>query len=511
MAAADTRERWDVIVVGSGLGGLSCGALLAKNGKKVLVLERHSKVGGYAHQFTRKAGADIKYRFDVALHVTGAMDEGASSRRILEEIGVWDRIRVKRLDVMCRSSFPDFEMVVPADKELFRQKLVAQFPEERDGIDSLFGTIDKFAEEVGALMKASVPGEAPSPDFAERYPTVMKYMAATLHQFVSEHVTNEKVAAVFCQPWPYLGLPPKRVSAFLYLQMWLSFFTGGTYYIQGGGYALSRAMSDAIERRGGKVLTRTEVTRILTEGGRCAGVETKKGEKFSAPIIVSNAAAPITFDKLLDASIVDPAYLQQVRTSEVSVSIIQAYIGVKGTPSEIGFEDHEHFMNFGYDAEEGFDRMLEGDYSQSACVMANNTSVNPDDTPPGRSIIEIAIFADGKRWFGFTEEEYKKKKAEVTELLIDRFSEIIPDLRDRIEVIEVGTPRTMERYSGNPYGAVYGYASTPTGHSIFRPRPDTPVPGLYLASAWTFPGPGFGGTLAGGANTARIILGRTGG
>jgi prolycopene isomerase len=95
-------------------------------------------------------------------------------------------------------------------------------------------------------------------------------------------------------------------------------------------------------------------------------------------------------------------------------------------------------------------------------------------------------------------------------MLVDRFSEIIPDIRDRIEVIEVGTPRTMERYTGNPYGAVYGYASTPSGHSVFRPRPDTPVPGLYLAGAWTFPGPGFGGTLAGGANTAQIIL-RAGG
>jgi prolycopene isomerase len=142
--------------------------------------------------------------------------------------------------------------------------------------------------------------------------------------------------------------------------------------------------------------------------------------------------------------------------------------------------------------------------------MANNTCVNPGDTPPGRSILEIAILGDGKSWFGLSEEEYTNKKGEVTELLIDRFSEIIPDIRERIEVIEVGTPRTMERYSGNPYGAVYGYASTPTGHSVFRPQPATPVRGLYLASAWTFPGPGFGGVLVGGMNTARIILKHTG-
>jgi len=504
------KREWDVIVVGAGLGGLSCAGMLAKNGKRVLVLEKHNKVGGYAHQFTRKAGKDIKYHFDVALHVTGSLGEGGFSRRILEDIGAWGRFEVKRLDEMFRASFPDFEITVPADKELFRIKLVEQFPQEESAINSLFETVDKFADEVADLQNAAVPGGPPPPDFAEKYPTLSQYMTASLHQFVTDHVSDEKVAAVFCQLWPYIGLPPKRAAAFLYMQMWLSFFKGGAYYIQGGGYALTKALADCVEDRGGKVLTKAEVVRVLVEEGRCVGVETKKGEEFRAPVIVSNAPAPVTFSKLIDASVVDPSYMEQVQNSELSISIIQAYIGVKGTPEEIGFKDHEYFVNAGYDYEESFDRMLEGDYSHSSCVMANNTSVNPGDTPPGRSIIEIAILGNGKLWCGLDKDDYKKKKAEMTELLIDRFSEIIPDIRERIEVIEVGTPHTMERYTGNPHGAVYGYASTPTGHSIFRPRPDTPVPGLYLAGAWTFPGPGFGGTLAGGANTARIILGKEG-
>lgn len=502
----DICKDWDVIVVGSGLGGLSCAGMLAKNGRRVLVLEKHKKVGGYAHQFKRKAGKDVTYHFDVALHVTGAMNEGGSSRRILEEMGAWDKIEVKRLGEMFRASFPDFEITVPDDKELFHKKLVEQFPGDRDGIDSLFAMIDTFADEVAELQAAAIPGGPPQADFAERYPTLAKYMAASLHDFVFDHLTDEKAAAVFCQLWPYIGLPPKRASAFLYMQMWLSFFKGGAYYIQGGGYALSKAMASCVEERGGKVLTRREVTRILVEDGRCVGVETKDDGEFTAPVVVSNAPAPITFGDLIEDSEVDSAYLEQVRSMEHSISIIQAYIGLKGTPQEIGFEDAEYFLNPTYDYEEGFDRMLDDDYSLGSCVLANNTMVNPGDTPPGRSIIEIAVLGVGKHWCGLKKDEYKKKKAKVTEMLIDRFSEIIPDIRERIEVIEVGTPHTMERYTGNPGGAVYGYASTPTGHSIFRPNADTPIPGLYLASAWTFPGPGFGGTLAGGATTAAIIL-----
>ena len=503
---SDIKKDWDAIVVGAGLGGLSCAGMLAKNGKRVLVLEKHGKVGGYAHQFKRKAGKDITYYFDVALHVTGSMNEGGSSRRILEEMGAWGKFEVKQMDEMFRASFPDFEITIPADRDGFYGKLIDQFPDQKDGIDSLFASVDKFAKEIGGLQRASVPGGAPPADFTEKYPTIAKYMAASLHDFVADHVTDEKVSAVFCQLWPYIALPPKRASAFLYLQMWLSFFKGGAFYIQGGGYALSKAMAACVEERGGEVLTKTEVEQILVEEGRCIGVRTKKGDTFSAPVVVSNAPAPVTFDSLIDSSVVDPAYLEQVQSMEISVSLIQAYIGLKGTPKEIGFEDHEYFLNPSYDFEEGFDRMLKDDYSLGSCVMANNTSVNPGDAPDGRSILDIAIFANGKNWCELPKDEYKKKKAEVTELLIDRFSEIIPDIRERIEVVEVGTPHTMQRYTGNPDGAVFGYASTPTGHSIFRPRADTPVPGLYLASAWTFPGPGFGGTLAGGATTARIIL-----
>lgn len=502
-------EKWDAIVVGAGLGGLSCATALSKNGLKVLVLERHNKVGGYAHQFVRKAGPGIEYRFDVALHITGGFDEGAPLRSLFQEMGVWDRIEVKRLDKIMHSVFPDFDFTIPADKGLFRQRLIEQFPDERDGIGSLLDTMDRFGEELASMRNnRGARGSSPA-DFAQSYPTVVKYMTASLRDFVLEHRTNEKISAVFGQLHGYLGLPPKRLSAFVYLQILLSFFNEGAYYIQGGGYALSRALSGCVEKHGGQVLTRTEVERILVEDGRCVGVETRKGETFAAPVIVSNAPAPLTFDKLVDSSVVEPGYLEQVRAGEISSSVIQAYIGLKGTPKEIGFEDHDYFVNAGYDLDGQFESHLAEDYSSGTFGMANNTVVNPGDTPPGRSIVEVLLFADGKRWCGLPKDEYRKKKEGVAEVLLDLAARVIPDIRERIEVIEVGTPHTMERYTLNPYGAVFSYSTTPTGHTRFRPRPETPLPGLYLASTWTTSGPGFGPAVAGGASTARKILKKT--
>ena len=94
----------------------------------------------------------------------------------------------------------------------------------------------------------------------------------------------------------------------------------------------------------------------------------------------------------------------------------------------------------------------------------------------------------------------------MTEILINRVSEFIPDIRDRLEVVVVATPHTMERYTSNPNGVIFGYKMTPTGHTVFRPRPDTPVNGLYLAGAWTFYGSGYISALLSGTSTARMII-----
>jgi all-trans-retinol 13,14-reductase len=192
--------------------------------------------------------------------------------------------------------------------------------------------------------------------------------------------------------------------------------------------------------------------------------------------------------------------------SEVSLSAIKAFIGLKGTPSEIGFEKNDYVVVGSYDLDSEFDRFIAEDFAGSPFMMSNNTVINPGDTPEGRSIIQWGTVADGKSWCRLPKETYKNKKVDLTEVIIKRISEVIPDIRDRIEVIEVGTPHTMERYTLNPNGAVSGYALTSNQRPNLNPR--TPVTGLFLAGAWTFPGPGFGGTTMSGANTARIILGK---
>ena len=497
---------WDAIVIGAGIGGLSCATLLSRNGMKVLVLERHDKVGGYAHQFVRRAGKDIEYRFDVAHHNTNGLREGGRFRAIMEEMGVFDKLKIRHLDEVITLKFPDFEITIPPSVSLFRESLVELFPKHKDGIDKLFATMKSFYEETSAVREEGRFDEVARGSLLMEYPTISKYMTASIEEFVAEHVQHPKIAATIYLMSIFLGAKPKRFSALWYFPWLYEVLEQGQDHIQGGGYAYTLAMRDAIKSYGGEVLTKTEVERILVERGKCVGVKTKKGDRFDAPVIVCNAPAPVAFEKLIDSSVVNPDYLHQALKSEISLSAIKAFLGLKGTPSEIGFEKNDYVVVGSYDMDSEFDRFIADDFAGGAFTVSNNTVINPGDTPEGRTIIQWGTVADGKNWCRLPKETYKNKKADLTEVIIKRISEVIPDIRDRIEVIEVGTPHTMERYTLNPNGAISGYALTSNQPPNLNPR--TPVTGLFLAGAWTFPGPGFGGTTMSGANTARIILGK---
>ena len=494
---------WDVILIGSGLGALMCGAKLTRAGRRCLVLEQHYVAGGYAHHFQRKhKGA--KYLFDVALHQTGSLKNGAFMRQAFEETGILDKIELVEMDTAYRSVFPGLDVTIPQDIEEYRRLLKEKFPAEHEGIDRYFGIMTAIPNE---LARMGMPGLETAGDPSEVAPTAMRFMTSSLEDVFDETVEDRQLRALLAQLWPYIGVPPKECSAIIWAQMWYSFHVGGCFYIRGGGQALSNAFCRVIEDGGGAVKLRTMVEKILLdEAGRACGVRTAAGEEFHAPVVVSNASAPMTFNELLDPSVVPASFLEQVNTLPISTSIIEAYVGIDGDAAELGLPEHELFLNVGTDPQEEWEAVRHGEIERQGVLLANHSSVNADACPPGKSVIEAAILAMGEHWIGLSEEEYATKKSRITEFLLDKIAEVIPDIRSRIEVIEVGTPKTMQEYSLNPGGAVYGYANLPSTHTIFRPQQRTPIPGLYLASAWTFPGPGFGGAMTSGYMAASLIL-----
>jgi prolycopene isomerase len=481
---------WDVIVVGSGLGGLSCACRLARSGLRVLVLEQHVFAGGYAHHFLRKVkGTQIVYDFDVALHQTGSLLPGHGMHRALSDLGVLERLRLIRFDTAFRTRGPAHDLEVPAAADEYEALLCAEYPEQARGVRDLFASMRLICGDGRELSREA-----------------LESMGMSLKELVDRHVSDERVASIFCTLWGYLGSVPSQLSAFLYAQMWGSYHLGGCFYIHGGGQALSDAFVAVIEACRGKVLLRCPVTGIVTEGGRVVGVETARRGRFRAPVIVSNAPAPTTFNELLDRRELADADRKVADSLPIAVSIHQAYVGIRGDAAELGLRDRGLFVEPNYDLDAQWEAMLRGDYREHGYLMGNHNLADPGHHPPGRSILHATALANGRLWMDQDQETYREQKRELEDYLIGRLAEAIPDIRERIEICETGTPRTMRRYTSNPLGSIYGYSSTVESHSVHRPQPRTSVPGLYLAGAWTFPAPGFGGAMASGFNTARLVM-----
>jgi all-trans-retinol 13,14-reductase len=286
--------------------------------------------------------------------------------------------------------------------------------------------------------------------------------------------------------------------------MWCSYHLGGCFYVAGGGQALSDAFVAVIREQRGDVRLRTPVTRILTEAGRVVGVETRRG-RFRAPVVVSNAAAPLTFRQLLDQPDLARDDRQVAEALPCSASIHETYIGMRGDAAALGLPDRLLFVEPSYDLDAQWEALQRDDYAAQGLILGNHNLADPEHVPAGRSVLNAATLADGRHWVGLEEADYRERKRRLETYLIDRLAEEIPELRARIEVCETGTPRTMARYSWNPAGAIYGYAVTPKSHSVLRPQPRTSLPGLYLAGAWTFPAPGFQGAMGSGRHTANLI------
>lgn len=510
------NDIYDVVVIGAGLGGLSAAGMLAKAGKRVLVLEHHTVPGGYAHGFRRG-----HFRFDVSLHAMDGVNPGGWAYTPLKDLEVLGQVKFNRLDPFYTVQFPHHTITVPADLYAYEAELMRAFPEQADGLRKMINQMLLIYHDVQRFIQDGEAGIRPSiEEVPIQYPNFLPVMGQSFQDFMDAYIDDPQLQAVFSILWGYYGLPPSQLNAATFIFPWVSYHLHGAFYPEGGSMAISRALEATLLKYGGEVRYKQTATKFDIQDGRLTGVHTDKGLHVGAEIVISNANAPDTMLKMVGEEHLPSEYLQKVKTAEENpaMSNLVVYLGLDRDLKAEGWSHHELFVAPGYDLDKEYEKVEQGRFNELGVTLTYYNHADPECSPPGTSILGLFTLApwdyadvwgtNGDLTNYSQNPRYLKFKQDAAEALLDAAEKKLPGLRDSIKYIEVGTPITNHRYSLNPAGAIYGSAQTVDNMYFSRLNAETPIPNLYLASAWSFGG-GMSAAMLAGRDTARLVIQQT--
>ncbi len=518
-----TDEVWEVIVVGSGPGGLTVAACLAAAGRRVLVLEAHDLAGGNTQVFRRHHRFDddtlVTYEFDVGVHYIGDCGPGGLFPAIFDALGVGDRMRYLPLDPdgFDTLRFPDMEFVVPAGWDRYCDRLVEAFPEERAGVERVMTTLQTVAEEG---RSRAIPGVDT--------PTFDRWAFRPLSELFAHGELSQRCQAVL-DHWSglYAG-GPRRTAVAMHAAI-IDHYMRGAFYPEGGGQVIPARLIQVIEANGGEVRTLAPVQRIVVENGRATGVVLEDGTDLTAEVVISNADHGRTVFSLVGEEHWDPATVRFTRTAEMTLGLVCVYLVVDLDLTH--GRNTNYFVFPSYDTDGLYDGLDAGGLEASEvfayiAMASRKDPGNPHLCPEGQTNLQIMTLAPrGLAWWGLSgspgdgsryrrNDHYRARKKQLTEALIAAADRALADqlgarsLCDHVVHVETATPLSQERYTRSTGGTSYGYVHSPEQSGSNRPQHRTEIDGLWLVGANTASGHGVAGTMVGGVNCAGEILDR---
>lgn len=459
-------DRKSVVIIGSGLGGLTCGVVLSKNGYDVTVLEQSDQIGGCLQCFTRRGA-----KFETGMHFIGSAAEGQTLDKILNYLEVKKDIQLSALDAdgYDTVSIDGHEFKFPNGREAFLERFSEYFPKEADHLVKYYDTVAKVA---GASSLSTLQ-HAESDEVLN-----MKYQMLSIDGVLDEMFDDRLLQNVLVGNLPLYaaekGKTPFATHAFI-----ADFYNQSTFRIVGGSDSVAKSLQKTIEKYGGKVITKQKAVKILCDETKATGVETQTGNYYNADFIISGTHPARTLE-LIDSKLIRPAFRNRINSIPQTTGVFCVYVRFK--------DNAVKYMNtnyYGYNTQtpwncESYD---EESWPKNWLYMHLCHKDRAEFAQTG-VILAFMQYNDLAKWYGTQigrrGNDYEQFKLQKAEKLIASVEKKFPNLRDNIASYYTSTPLTYLDYTGTECGSMYGIAKDIHLGVAGRVPHKTRIPNLFL-------------------------------
>ncbi len=504
-----SEKNYDIIVIGTGCGGLTAAACAAKEGKKVLLLERHNTPGGFASSFVRG-----RFEFDVSLHQLCGFGNTAGSgdvRQIFDYLGISEKIKWTEIPEAYRlitksSDGSDIDVTMPFGVENYINAMEECVPGSKPSMTKLFNLAEEivnsseffstfeFKRNISTLRKV-----------LKEHGNFIRTAPYSVNKVLDALKVPKKAQEIFTAYWMYLGVDCDRLSFIHYISMVYMYLTYGAVVPKMRSHEMSMALAGAIEDNGGEIRYKSHVSRILFKDGQACGVILKSGEKIMCDHIICNCSPTTAYGKMMKAKDIPVSALKRTNARSFGMRGACLYLGLNRSPKDLGITEHSYFITDTANSVNQFNLMKSIDTNNAQAAVCLNIA-DPTCSPAGTTILCITALYSDNCWANINPENYFDEKDMLAARLIANFENATGIIiHNSIEELEVATPVTFARYTYTPQGAVYGYYGDDWDSIVPRimtEASDCDTKGLRFCGGWGVQLSGMSSAIASGRNAA---------
>ncbi|MCU4173552.1 phytoene desaturase family protein [Carboxylicivirga sp. N1Y90] len=462
----ETQSKYDIVIVGSGLGGLACGSILSQRGYSVCVLEQHHQIGGCLQDFKRKGKL-----FDTGMHYIGSYDDGQILNTLFRYFAIYKDVDAEKLDLHAFDvlNVNNKEFSIPQGIKQFKEKLIESFPNEKDGIKTYINKLKEIFSSVDIINLRDVNVF----ELAGK-----KGLDENVFEFVSSITSDIDLQNILCYTNSlYAG---KKKSASLFIHAVISiFYLQSAYKLKHGGGQIANAFKKVIENNGGRVLTQAKVEGLICDKDRIEEVKVKGQNSIQAKIVISNID-PLTTMEMTTGGNFRKVYLSRLKRQEQTISCFSLYVvfkekSVKYINSNLYYYNDKDVW--------GIDNYSEQTWPQGFMLYMKESKEHKGYAE-SMIVLSPMEYNEMAPWFDTEIEkrgdDYKKMKAQKSDQLINLIEKKFPSIRKDIANTYSSTPLSYRDYTGVREGAMYGVSVDNRNPFESQIQPRTRVKNLFL-------------------------------